>query len=70
MELRGWPKGGGGVSGGRNYTIGGVARRAIGGNIHVFFEGGTRLRRAARGASLAGIDCAQQSHEAAGGPRA
>ena len=68
--LRGWPEGGGGGSGGRNRRIGRMARGTTGGKTGVFYGRGAELRRAARGASLAGIDCAQRSHEAAGGPLA
>ncbi len=70
MGLRGSPETGGGSLGAAISALDGVARRATGGKTKAFFEHGTELRRAARGASLAGINGAVRIHEAEGGPRA
>ena len=70
MGLKGWPEAGDESMGAAIRAMDRVVRRATRGKTKKFFERGTRLRRAARGASPARTNWAQRSHEAAGGPRA
>ena len=70
MGLRGSPEAGDGGMGAATSALAGVTRWPSGGKTKAFGRRGTELRRAARGVSLAERNWAEQSHEAAGGPRA
>ena len=70
MGLKGWPEVGDESLGAAIRAKDRGTRRAIGGQTKACFGGGTRLRRAARGVSLAKMSGRWRIHDAAGGPRA